>query len=519
MKRLRSACRKNAFFLQLNQELLSPYFVFLLALMAIVAGVLSHPVVYFVAGGVLIAYICLFADETYPAAAVAAYAPLVHLIARRPSYGAREIALIAIGAGADFLLLILRTLSDREERVGRREAASKRGRLWLGLLLFAAAILFCGMGYDEYYVDRLPVSLLTIALLMGFYLIFRFTVERTRLPKDYFAWVSLGGGIILSLAIVHGFATERVFVGGEFVRDWASGMGDLIVIMIPGTVCLAKDRRCGWFWMLLGFAQTGCLLLAGSPVIPVGAIVLVVSAVAVLANSRGSRLIGNLAPWLFLGIAVCSVGMIDPVVWKTIGEALLPEQNPEAIFEGYERFLDSPFFGMGIEVGRTGNVWFSVLLAAGAFGAVTYGAHRIQTIVVAATKMDANRLFLLFALLGYEFAGALWGRFFDPAFLMTYSSLLFFIESYAPAPEGPLLILSAAEKPSPSRKGTGKRKKAPIKDKTAGGSAEKKRRKKRPVVEMSLWDEPYRKVVSGIKSVEMRLYDEKRRALAGGDKT
>lgn len=439
----------------------SPLFIFFIALCAFFASAFGFELLYYAVCWGFGVYVLLFKKETH------ALIPLILTFYFSPSIqnnpGRNPQSVYFPGYGLEFIVILIATaLIAYGYRIYKevKKGGFKRGmpELSLGFLFVFVAFLSGGAGYEEYTPKTLLYGSLVVASWALLYFLFYYTVDWNKVPKEYFGWICLGLGLLVSAELLWCYAAGGVVTDGVIYREriylgWGhyNNIGCALVMFLPGIFYLAVKREHGYVWLFPAAAVFVCALLSRSRTsIAVAYVLTAICALCVILFSKGKtrwvkRVIILL---LFAGFVVYSCFNSESFLslWNSLVHFEEDGLSRIQIYEqGWNLFVSRPIFGTGFYSGKTfewtqnpliipprwHNTYIQLLASCGILGLLAYLFHRVQTVWLVLKKPTIEKLFLALGVIGLIGTSILDCHFFNvgPGFI--YSVFLVFIERQA----------------------------------------------------------------------------------------
>lgn len=457
----------------INSFMRTPKYIISLSVLTVVCNLLALDLYFYTAMILIGMYIVLFGDDFLPIMPMVMLCYIAPSVENNPGRHGDSIFSLANG-GLYLIILVLvfvigllyRMISDRE-LVGMKFFTRKRSLL-SGMLLLGVSYLLSGIGsygYTDVFARNLLFSFLQFVSIFLLYFIFTATVDWSRTPKDYLAWMGLGIGFAVLPQLLMTYLSGQAFMDGTGTMDreliytgWGmhNNIGGLMVMMMPFAYYLAYTKKRSWIYNLLGTVLLGGVMLSCSrTAMAVGAGMYVVCAVILLRNKRTRR--ENL--WLY-GIAALAVLGFVAIFFRKLLEIFslffeeigLISKRDVLMENGIKKFLEDPVFGgsfffkgtpgefvpwdfsdqasfSSFFPPRWHNTLVQVAASCGVVGLVAYAFHRFQTVKLLWKDRSSENLFIALYLVVLLLCSLMDCHFFNVGPVLFYSMALAYAEN------------------------------------------------------------------------------------------
>jgi len=335
---------------------------------------------------------------------------------------------------------------------------SNKPKLTLGFIILGIVYILGGLFSSHYGFRTAFFGFIQIATLGFSYFYFYYTVDFKKVEKDYFGWLFLSIGILLSLetlVMLHqadfftttgNFSRDQIFTGWG-VNNNVSGM---LVMMIPIPVYFALEKKNSIVYLLIAnILYIATILTQSRNGIFMGGIILLCSLIYYLIKqdrtNRIKAIVFEIGCFLILTLyCIIDFEHIKRLFSSIIAVGFDDRGRFEIYKIGIKQFFELPIFGRGFyETGlwqwginvdtdflppRYHNTFIQLLASCGAAGLVGYIFHRIQTLKIIFNKLNNERFILGMSIIGLLIISILDCHFFNmgPGFI--YGALLLFVE-------------------------------------------------------------------------------------------
>lgn len=450
--------RKNKYAERLNGGIDSPWFIAIIALCAFFSSAFGFELIYYTVCWIFGVYVLLFKKETH------ALIPLILSFYFSPSIqnnpGRNPQSVYAPRYGLEYIIfLIVTALIVYGYRIFKDVKNGKIKRsmpaLSLGFVFLLVAFLSGGAGYEDYTPKTLVYGILVFASWSLLYFLFYFTVDWNRVPKEYFGWICLFLGLLVSAELLWAYRANGVVVNGEIVRSkiyvgWGfyNNVGCALVLFLPGIFYLAAKRKHGYVFFLPAAAVFVSVLLSRSRTSIAVAYVLAILCIptAVICSKGKTRWIkATVAAAFVTAFTIYFYRNPQNVIslWNSLVNFKEDGISRIEIYEkGWALFLRYKCFGTGfytcqafewtnyplIIPPRWHNTYVQLFACCGILGMIAYLFHRAQTILLVVKKPNMEKIFLALGILGLIATSILDCHFFNIGPGLIYSAFLIFIE-------------------------------------------------------------------------------------------
>ncbi len=429
------------------------YFPLALGGVAFLFYVLNAPVLCLAIFVACIAFICFFCEDTRPALAVAFLVLLTFRFKDNVKAYVTWYAIVTYVCLAPVVLysMVYRVLKYRVEW-------TKRNGL-ISMAFFCVAFLIGGVFNEYYNLRNFGYVVAVVAILLGCYAFFAFTMKKR---EDNLLYLARVCAVFIGVAVLQVLELYlRCYeIGTPLNSEWKGNVilgwglsvmvGEMMVFLLPAVFYLIyKEQRGSWYWFLVIFAELAVYftfarnaLLWSVPVLLVGAGI----NCFVGKQKTANRLI-VLVVAIFTATAIfllMEIGVVDKLV-VFFNQIQLADSGRFSVWEKHcEFFFDSPINGVGFEayrstvagrVSRAHNNLLQMLASTGILGLTLYFVHRMQTIYLIFQKPTLDRIFIsgcIWAILGMSLLSS---TFFMPYTLIYYSIILLTLEKDVDSPK------------------------------------------------------------------------------------
>ena len=469
----KTAFRKHPIVKEINKFIDSPWCIGALGLLSVMAFAFSLEVVFYTIVALYASYVGIFCKDLKPLMPLFIFCYITPSINNNPGksdqglfYGATGIYLLCIVSVAVVIQIVRLAL---DEEIGRANLFTKKRSLLLGMTILGVSYLLSGIGsekYLEYVKSNLIFALIQFGSIILLYFIFSSAVKWDETNVEYFAWIGLIMGLIVSAEVGWIYLTEDVIVDGIIQRGriysgWGcyNNIGAIISMSIPFAFYFACRKKHGAIFLLVG-----CLLLAGtffscSRGSIVGAVfAFVASAVYTILKTKNNIEI-RISSIVILCISLVVAILFGDKISRLFNDvpSISDIENGSISFNDSGRFdmyisglkvyIDNPIFGQTFYPAsfpmydfsdveafssffppRWHNTIVQMLASCGTVGIIAYIIHRIGTIRLYFRKRNMTNTFIAIAILTLLGMSLLDCHFFNVGPVFFYSMALTVME-------------------------------------------------------------------------------------------
>ena len=327
-----------------------------------------------------------------------------------------------------------------------------------GYVILGVVYIIGGLFSEHYSFRTAFFGFIQIATLGFSYFYFYYTIDFKKVEKDYFAWLFLSIGILLSLETVvmlqqaDFFTTTGIFTRNEIYTGWGinNNVSALLTMMIPIPVYFALKKKNSLLYLLIAnLIYIATILTQSRNGILFGAVILLCSIGYLLIKQNPKQRIKTiLFETLFLLVLViyCIIDLehVKRLFSSIIAVGMDDNGRFDIYIIGLNQFKEFPIFGRGFYASglwqwgvnsetnflppRYHNTAIQLLACCGAVGFIGYLYHRFTTLKIILHKLNSERVYLGLAVAGLIITSILDCHFFNigPGFL--YGALLLFVE-------------------------------------------------------------------------------------------
>jgi hypothetical protein len=211
-----------------------------------------------------------------------------------------------------------------------------------------------GIGIEEYadfFAKNLVFAFIQFAAVFVMYFIFTGAVKWERAPKDYLAWTGMCVGFVVLVQLLENYLSGRIFIGTGLTIDremiatgWGmhNNIGGMMAMMLPFAFYLARTRKHGWIFNLLGSLLLGGVIASCSRTSMVVAVLCYCVCAVVLLRCKRSR-VQNLIVYLVAGATALVFGILFwdqlfDIFYKFIDEIFIMSSRDKLIVNGCKQF-------------------------------------------------------------------------------------------------------------------------------------------------------------------------------------
>lgn len=373
-------------------------------------------------------------------------------------FGGNKIIHLYVLVGLIALFILPKVIYDLIKKKERRIKPA----LWLGFLVLLPCYVLGGI-FSGYYESKTTIfGLVTFLSISGCYFIILYAINWKNIKKDYFFWVMMVLGLVVSFESIYLFIGNILWnnkFAFEDTTEMYTGWG--MRNNIAAQICLCctaplylaiKSKRFNWLYILSSLLMFfGCMLTNSRGGTFVSILLLIVGFVLLFIKSNRKQRIIALATVTFLGIAFRTFYLCSKdTILSAFPRILDPESTPSFLNGrqrdwGYaiEDFKHNVFFGVGFyqckayqffnfSTGfvppRYHNIYLQYLASTGLVGLFAYLFHRYQTLRQTFRKPTLEKTFIYFTVIALVLTSMVDNHFFNMGPGLNYCVALAFIE-------------------------------------------------------------------------------------------
>ncbi|MBR5120762.1 MAG: O-antigen ligase family protein [Clostridia bacterium] len=381
-------------------------------------------------------------------------------------FGTTAIYLVCIVSVA-VVVLLLRITLDKE--FGLRRLFTTKRALLGGMISLGIAYFLSGITHEkylEYANGNLLFAFIQFASIFVLYFILSATVKWDRFDPDYFAWIGLIMGFVVSAEVLYLYATNYVIADGVINRSniytgWGcyNNIGALIGMSIPFAFYFAAKKKRSSIFLIIACLLFMMVILSGSRGSLIGTFYTLI-ACFIFTDFHGHykkeyritamtivSLIGVVA--LIFPYQLAEIFNQIPNIAHIEGGSLVMNDSGrfDLYKQGWDVFLCYPIFGQSLypieyEMSsfsyseqfnsffppRWHNTIIQLLASCGIVGIIAYGYHRISTFVLYAKKRTLTNTYIFHFMMTLLIMSLLDCHFFNVGPVLFYSIALAVME-------------------------------------------------------------------------------------------
>lgn len=453
----------------INDYMRSPWYVVLIAAMTALSSVMELELLLysvFIMTGI---FICLFGLDLLPLMPIVICCYIAPSAGNNP--GRNEDSIFYLENGGAYLIvlavlfascLLYRLISDPE--IGGKRFLTTKRSLTFGMLVLGVGYMLSGIGIEEYstYFSRnLLFAFIQFAAIFVMYFLFTGAVKWEHVPRDYMAWIGTCVGFAVLVQLLENYLSGRIFIGSGLTIDremistgWGmhNNIGGLMAMMLPFPFYLARDRKHGWIYNLLGSVLlVGVVVSCSRTSMVVAVLIYIICALVLLRNPESRRM--NLRVYLVAALAVLAMiivfwNQLADIFNLFIDELFIISSRDKLFVYGSQQFMEYPIFGgsfypqgdyipwdwselesfTSFFPPRWHNTIIQIAASCGFVGLAAYLIHRLQTVVLFVNKPSVEKLFIGMFVGALLLASMLDCHFFNIGPVLLYSMALAFAE-------------------------------------------------------------------------------------------
>lgn len=465
--------KNNRFSSIFNKFANSPFATIFWTISALICHIFSIELVFY-------AFICSYAilvivlsDNLLPLMPVFVFCYIVPSLKNNPGivatsifYGASGISILLMAISV-FVALFIRIAVDKN--IGFKKFFLQKRSLTVGMLAIGVAYILSGIGrpnYFEIFKNNLVCSLVQFVSIFLLYFIFTGAVNWKKTPKNYFAWLGICMGLLVSAELLHIYIIKGVIQNGSINRSliltgWGhyNNMGAIIAMSIPFAFYMASKTKHNYIFLIIATTLLAFLILSCSRgSIVCGTIIFIISLIVTFLKAENKK------TFRISTISMIILAIILMIIFKNSlinlfkNVPTIINQNSESLSfndssrfniykKGFDAFLQFPILGQSfypfsyVPYGfstiesfnnflppRWHNTIIQILATCGIVGIVAYTIHRYQTIKLFVKKPSLEKTFIGLSILTLLLMSLLDCHFFNIGPTLIYSMGLAFAE-------------------------------------------------------------------------------------------
>ena len=355
-----------------------------------------------------------------------------------------------------FSLLLIRIILDFIIKKDRK----RNLRFIISLVLMSVSFVLGGALTEYYKSNTIYYSLVLGGLFIIPYLVLMLTIDFTKLRVDYFAYLLLVFGIVLTIELAHIYLSqglENIFngeVNKSFIyTGWGidNNIGGALTLSTVSSAYLSIKKRFGFLYLPFLFINLISVVftLSRAAILTIILLFIISIVLIIIYSKRKRRLINIITLLILVSLSILSYFIFKKYIDKVVEPILntLLKEDLDAISSGrltiykygIDQFLNNKLFGVGffsleihsapyLQTGfvpaRYHNTIVQILSSSGLFGIITYLIHRVSTITPLFKKPKEEEIFIFLSILGLILSSLLDCHLFNLGPTMEYSILL-----------------------------------------------------------------------------------------------
>ena len=457
----------------INRILCSPWCVGFLGILTFVAFAFSLEIEFYTFVALYAIFVGLFADDLAPIMPLFIFCYITPSSGNNPGlsseglfFGTTAIYLVCIVSVA-VVVLLLRIALDKE--FGLRCLFTTKRALLGGMIALGIAYFLSGITHEKYleYANGNHLfAFIQFASIFVLYFILSATVKWDRFDPDYFAWIGLIMGFVVSAEVLYLYATNYVIADGVINRSniytgWGcyNNIGALIGMSIPFAFYFAAKKKRSSIFLIIACLLFVMVILSGSRGSLIGTFYTLI-ACFIFTDFHGHykkeyritamtivSLIGVVA--LIFPYQLAEIFNQIPNIAHIEGGSLVMNDSGrfDLYKQGWDVFLRYPIFGQSFypieyEMSsfsyseqfnsffppRWHNTIVQMLASCGTVGIVAYSYHRISTFILYAKKRTLTNTYIFHFIMTLLIMSLLDCHFFNVGPVLFYSIALAVME-------------------------------------------------------------------------------------------
>ncbi len=373
-------------------------------------------------------------------------------------FGGSKVAHLYVLVVLIALFIIPRLIFDVIRKKERRVKPS----LWLGYLILTPCYVLGGIFSGFYDGKTALFGLVNVLSISGCYFIILYAINWKNVKKDYFFWVMMTLGLVVSVEAIYMFIGNIVWGNRYLYKDYSSmytgwGMRNNIAAQI--SICTTaplylaiKSKKINWLYILASVVMMfGCMLTNSRGGVFVTVLMFVVGFVFLFIKSNRKQRIVAVTTTTLLFIAFRTFFIVSKDVLLANFPRLFDPKSITTFLNGREfnwsdaiqDFKHNVFFGVGFyqckayqffnfSTGfvppRYHNIYLQYLASTGLVGLFAYLFHRYQTLKLTFRKPTLEKTFIYFTVVALVLTSMVDNHFFNMGPGLNYCVALAFIE-------------------------------------------------------------------------------------------
>lgn len=465
--------KNSAIVKAINRIICSPWGIGILGVLTVLAFAFTREVEFYTFVVIYTLYVALFADDLSPIMPLFILCYVTPSASNNPGmsdqglfYGNSGIYLAGILSLA-VVALLFRIALDKSFGL-RRLFTTKRKLIW-GILALGISYLLSGILHEQYfeYAQRnLLFAFIQFASVFLLYFILSASVKWDKFDPDYFAWIGLMMGFVVSAELICIYLSNNVIIDGSISRDhifsgWGcyNNIGAVIGMSVPFAFYFAARKKHPSIFLLIACFLMAMIALSGSRGSLMGALV-AFPFCFIYTDFNGYYKKEYRITSLTLLCIIAIVALLFPYQLAPIfnqipniahmeGSSLIMNDSGriDMYKAGWQIFLNNPIFGQSfypIEFElcsfaqldsftsffppRWHNTIIQMLASCGIVGMIAYAYHRIDTIRMHFKKRTHITAYALLFIITLCFMSLLDCHFFNVGPTLFYSITLAVME-------------------------------------------------------------------------------------------
>lgn len=466
--------KNSKFIITFNKFAISPYATILWAIGAFVCHIFSLELLYYSLICLYATLILMFADNFLPIMPLFIFCYLTPTEKNNPGifqssifYGSTGISIL-IMLSPVIVTAMLRICLDKN--IGIKKLFLKKRSLTIGFLALGIAYILSGIGrpnYFEIFQNNLISSLIQFVSIFFLYFLFSATVDWEKSPKNYFAWVGICMGLLVSAELLEIYIVKDVIQNGSIKRSliltgWGhyNNIGAIIAMSIPFAFYMCCKSKNSYIFLAISLVLLISLFLSCSRgSIVCGTLIFVISLIVAFIkadNKKRFRIptlimfsLGLILMFIFKNYLLLLFKNVPSIINQNSSSLSFNDSSRFDIYKkGFEAFLKFPILGQsffpytyvpyGFSTVQTFNAFLpprwhntiiQILATCGIIGIIAYAIHRYQTIKLFVKKPTVEKTFIGLSILVFLLMSLLDCHFFNIGPALIYSMSLAFAEN------------------------------------------------------------------------------------------
>ncbi|MBE5735455.1 MAG: O-antigen ligase family protein [Clostridiales bacterium] len=435
--------------------------------------ILALELVLYILVAITTLYIAIFSDDFLPLMPIFVFCYISPTAKNNPALSTDSV--FYNGSGICILIILIICIPalliriGLDKNMGYKKLFTQKRSLISGILILGIAYMISGIGSNSYgniVLNNLLFSFLQFLSIFLLYFIFTATIDWSKTSKDYFAWLGIILGFVVTIELLNIYITSDVIQNGSIIRGklytgWGhyNNMGAIIAMSIPFAFYMCCKKKHNYIYLILGTLLLISLILSCSRGSIVGGLfIFAISFVYTFFKAEYKKNY-RISSGVLVGVVIIFASIFHqelftlfekvPSILNTSGDSLSFNDSSRFVIyeEGFNAFLKYPIFGQSfyptdfvpydfsrldsfstLFPPRWHNTIIQILSSCGIVGMIAYSIHRLQTIKLFIKNRSFEKTFIGLSILVLLLTSLLDCHFFNIGPVLFYSMALAFAE-------------------------------------------------------------------------------------------